>query len=232
MSEETGSEMQRGFRLPLAVGATCIITSAAGMMDAWVYLDHGHVFANAQSGNVVLMGIELAARHPDRALRHVPSLAAFIAGLLLSRLLGAALKRRGVNSRTVRLTGECVLLVVLATIVGRLTDDVVTAWVGFIAAVQITSLSHIGKWSFNTGMTTGNLRSAVSALARALVEEQPRSDWLQAAAVGCICVAFAAGALLGGYLTPWWHGGTLYAIAALVLAGTLACITLADPMPA
>ena len=146
-------------------------------MDAWVYLDHGHVFANAQTGNVVLMAIELAAGHLDRAWRHVPSLAAFIAGLLLSRLLGAALKRHGVNSRTVRLAGECVLLVALAATAGRLADDAVTAWVGFIAAVQITSLSHIGKWSFNTGMTTGNLRGAVSALVRGMAGDQPRSDW-------------------------------------------------------
>ena len=218
--------------LPLAVGATGVVTAAAGVLDAWVYLDHGHVFANAQTGNVVLMGIELAAGHGEAAWRHVPSLAAFIGGLLLSRLLGTTLKRRRVNSRTVRLTGECVLLVVLAMIVDHLADDAVTAWVGFIAAVQITSLSHIGKWSFNTGMTTGNLRGAVSALARALTDEQPRSDWRQAIAIGCLCAAFAAGALLGGYLTPRWHGATLYAVAALVFAGTLVSNKLADPMPA
>ena len=152
-------------------------------MGAWVYMDHGHVFANAQSGNVVLKAIELAAGHGDGARRHVPSLTAFVAGLLLSRLLGTALKRRGMNSRTVRLAGECVLLVVLAVMVGRLAEDAMTACVGFIAAVQITSLSHIGRWSFNTGMTTGNLRGAVSGLARAMTEGQPRSGWHQATAV-------------------------------------------------
>lgn len=40
--------------------ATCLVTLAGGAVDAWVYLGHGHVFANAQSGNIVLMGIALA----------------------------------------------------------------------------------------------------------------------------------------------------------------------------
>ena len=201
-------------------------------MDAWVYLDHGHVFANAQSGNVVMIGTELAAGRPAEALAHVPSLAAFIAGLLLSRLLGWALKRHGLNSRTVRLLGECALLLALAATVDRLTDTVVTASVGFVAAVQITSLSHIGTWSFNTGMTTGNLRGAVSALARALTETPSREHWVQAAVIGCICVAFAGGACLGGFLTPRWHGATLYVMAALVLVGTVMIWPMPDPVPA
>jgi Protein of unknown function (DUF1275) len=47
-------------------------------MDAWVYMDHGHVFANAQTGNVVLFGIHVAAGNFTAAARHVPSIMAFI----------------------------------------------------------------------------------------------------------------------------------------------------------
>jgi uncharacterized membrane protein YoaK (UPF0700 family) len=70
----------------------------------------------------------------------------------------------------VRLTVECVLLVALAVIASRLPNGVVTACVGFIAAVQITSLSHIGDVTFNTGMTTGNLRGVFSAASAMLYE--------------------------------------------------------------
>ncbi len=200
-------------------------------MDAWVYLDHGHVFANAQTGNIVLLAIELAAGHGDAALRHVPPIAAFIVGLLLSRLLGLALKHQGRNSRTFRLVCECGLLLALASVADGLTDLVVTACIGFIAALQITSLSRIGKWSFNTGMTTGNLRSAASALARALVGGS-RNDWAQAGAVGSICAAFALGAVLGGFLTPRWHAATLYVVAGMVGTGTWVVGRMPDPLPA
>jgi uncharacterized membrane protein YoaK (UPF0700 family) len=37
--------------------ASALLSAGGGAMDAWVYLAHGHVFANSQSGNLVLMGI-------------------------------------------------------------------------------------------------------------------------------------------------------------------------------
>jgi uncharacterized membrane protein YoaK (UPF0700 family) len=146
----------------LSVVAASVLTAAGGSMDAWVYMDHGHVFANAQTGNVVLFGIHVAAGNFTAAARHVPSIMAFILGLVSSRLTAAWLKKAGLNSRNVRLTAECVLLVALALIANRLPNGAVTASVGFIAAVQVTSLSHIGDVTFNTGMTTGNLLGAFS----------------------------------------------------------------------
>jgi uncharacterized membrane protein YoaK (UPF0700 family) len=68
----------------------------------------------------------------------------------------------------------------------------VTACVGFIAGVHITSLSHIGSWSFNTGMTTGNLRAGVSALVKALTGSA--EDWPHAGTMFVLSFAFGAGA--------------------------------------
>jgi uncharacterized membrane protein YoaK (UPF0700 family) len=148
--------------------ASALATVAGGAMDAWVYLAHGQVFANAQSGNVVLIGVALADGDVARAATHLPSLLAFVAGLLTSRLSGQVLKRSRLNSRNARLGLECVMLVTLGLLAYRLPDRAVTAWVGFIAGVQVTSLSHIGSWSLNTGMMTGDLLAAVSALVKAL----------------------------------------------------------------
>jgi len=143
-------------------------------MDAWVWMDHGHVFANAQTANVVLFGIHVAAGDFTTAARHVPPVMAFILGLVASRLSGAWLKKAGLNSRNVRLTVECVLLVALALIASRLPNGVVTAGVGFIAAVQITSLSHIGDMTFNTGMTTGNLSAPCRRRPRSCLTQPQR----------------------------------------------------------
>jgi hypothetical protein len=57
-----------------ALVASALATSAGGAMDAWVYSAHGHVFANAQSGNIVLMGVALAGGDVARATTHLPSL--------------------------------------------------------------------------------------------------------------------------------------------------------------
>jgi uncharacterized membrane protein YoaK (UPF0700 family) len=200
-------------------------------MDAWVYMDHGHVFANAQTGNVVLFGIHVAAGDFTAAARHVPSIMAFILGLVSSRLTGAWLKKAGLNSRNVRLTAECVLLVALALIANRLPNGAVTASVGFIAAVQITSLSHIGDVTFNTGMTTGNLLSAFSAASAMLYEPASKKDRARAIALGSVCLAFAAGAVLGGVCTLHFGDRTLFITAGMVGLASLLTWRIPDPIP-
>jgi uncharacterized membrane protein YoaK (UPF0700 family) len=94
------------------------------------------------------------------------------------------------------------------------------ASIGFIAGVQITSLSHIGSWSFNTGMTTGNLRAGVSALAKALTGSA--EEWSHAGTMFVLCFSFAAGAAGGARLTPRLGGATLVPVAALIAAAVAA----------
>jgi uncharacterized membrane protein YoaK (UPF0700 family) len=211
------------------VAASALATMAGGAMDAWVYLAHGQVFANAQSGNVVLMGIAFASGDVARAATHLPSLLAFVTGLLASRLSGQLLKRRRLNSRNVRLGVECVMLVALGLSADRMPDRAVTGCVGFIAGLQITSLSHIGSWSFNTGMMTGNLREGVSALAKAFTGSS--EEWSHAATLFVLCFAFGAGAAAGAWLTPRLGGATLVAVAALIAAVIAAGPRGLDPIP-
>lgn len=211
------------------VTAIALATAAGGAMDAWVYLAHGQVFANSQSGNLVLMAIALADGDTARAVTHLPSLVAFVTGMLASRLSAQSLKRRGLNSRNVRLALECMMLLALWPFVHRMPDRVITACVGFIAGVQITSLSHIGSWSLNTGMTTGNLNAGVSALVKALTGST--SEWPHAAVMFTLCVAFCAGAIGGAWLTPRLGGGTLGAIAALIAAVIAVAPWRLDPIP-
>ena len=219
----------RGGQWLSALAASAIATIAGGAMDAWVYFAHGHVFANAQSGNIVLMGVALAGGDVARAATHLPSLLAFATGALTSRMSGQLLKRRRLNSRDVRLAVACVMLVALALFADRMSDRAVTACVGFIAGVQITSLSHIGSWSLNTGMTTGNLLAGVSALAKALTGSA--EEWSHASTMFVLCFAFAAGAAGGAWLTPRLGGATLVPVAAFIAAAIAAGPRRLDPIP-
>jgi uncharacterized membrane protein YoaK (UPF0700 family) len=212
-----------------ALAASGLATTAGGAMDAWVYLAHGHVLANAQSGNVVLMSIALAGEDVARAATHLPSLVAFVTGLLASRLSAPLLKRKRLNSRNVRLGVECVMLLALGLSADDMPDWTITACVGFIAGVQITSLSHIGSWSFNTGMMTGNLRAGVSALANALTGSA--EEWSHAATLLLLCFAFGAGAAAGAWLTPRLGGATLLPVAVLIAAVIAAGPRGLDPIP-
>ncbi len=212
-----------------AVAASVLATAAGGVLDAWVYLAHGHVFATAQTGNVVLMMTAVADGDSPQAVSHLASLIAFIAGVFSSRQTGSLLKKMGWNSRDIRLGLECVLLAALGLVAHALSDHTIIGCVGFIAGVQITSLSHIGAWSFNTGMTTGNLRGAVSALSKALTGSE--EEWAHALVMGALCAAFGAGALAGAWLTPRLGELTLLPVAALVAATIAVAPRGLDPIP-
>lgn len=212
-----------------AVAASVLATAAGGVLDAWVYLAHGHVFATAQTGNVVLMMTAVANANFPQAVGHLTSLMAFIAGVFSSRQIGSLLKKMRLNSRDIRLGVECVLLTALGLVANNLSDHTIIACVGFIAGVQITSLSHIGTWSFNTGMTTGNLRGTFSALSKALTGSE--EEWAHALVMGALCTAFGAGALAGAWLTPRLGELTLLPVAALVAATIAAAPRGLDPIP-
>ena len=212
-----------------AIAASALITAAGGGLDAWVYLAHGHVFATAQTGNVVLLTIAMANADFPQAGRHLGSLAAFIAGVFISRQLGRLLKRMNFNSRNIRLGAEGVLLAALGLTANSLSDQMVIPCVGFIAGLQITSLSHIGRWTFNTGMTTGNLRGAVSALSKALTGSE--EEWAHTYVMAALCAAFGVGAMAGAFLTVRLGALTLLPVATLVAATIAVAPRGLDPIP-
>ena len=57
-----------------------LLALAGGILDSYTYLNRGQVFATAETGNLVLLGIHLAQGELGRVL-------SFVAGAVLSGLL-------------------------------------------------------------------------------------------------------------------------------------------------
>ena len=77
-----------------------ILAMSGGFMDAYSYMCRGEVFANAQTGNILLMAVNLAKGNFVVALRYFAPVMAFIAGVVLAQTVhhifkGRALQRSG-----------------------------------------------------------------------------------------------------------------------------------------
>lgn len=70
-----------------------MLALTGGFLDAYTYITCGGVFANAQTGNIVLMGINLAKGDFERVLHYVVPILAFALGILLSEIIKATLKK-------------------------------------------------------------------------------------------------------------------------------------------
>ena len=69
----------------LTVGILMAISG--GLMDAYSYLYRGHVFANAQTGNVLLFSIYLSKGERIQALHYAFPIVAFLSGVALSTFI-------------------------------------------------------------------------------------------------------------------------------------------------
>ncbi len=58
-----------------------------GFLDAYTYICRGAVFANAQTGNIVLMGIKLSEGNFSGAGQYIIPILAFVAGILISETI-------------------------------------------------------------------------------------------------------------------------------------------------
>lgn len=60
---QTEKQMSESLRL------NSILAVSGGLMDAYSYIQRGHVFANAQTGNILLFGVNLSEGNFPEALR-------------------------------------------------------------------------------------------------------------------------------------------------------------------
>ena len=207
----------------LATGATLAVVG--GFLDAYTYVAHGGVFANAQTGNVVFVAIDAAQGRWADAARYLPIIGAFVLGLLAAESLAARRHRRWLSDPTrAVLAAEIAVLVVVACLPVGTPSLWTTTAVSFVAALQVTTFRLVGETSYSTTMTTGNLRTLVTA-AYEWLSGYDRAQRVVAGRLTVIVLAFAGGAGVGALVSgPDALGTRATLVAAAVLAVVLAAV--------
>jgi uncharacterized membrane protein YoaK (UPF0700 family) len=199
----------------------CLFATAGGYMDAYSYLAHGHVFANAQTGNVIFFSVFASGGQWARAARHLPPIAAFALGVAAANLLGVRRQKRAFRATLICQAFELLTLAVLAAVGSRMPNACVVPMISFVAAIQITSFRSIGPWSFNSAMITANLRDATSGLVLWMAGREATENRDKAIALNLICFCFLVGALFGGLYTRVEEKHALAPCVAIVATGFL-----------
>ena len=199
----------------------CVFAAAGGYLDAYAYLAHGHVFANAQTGNVVFFAVFASGRRWKDALRHLPPIAAFILGVGIARLLGVRTQKRYFKPTLVCQAIELGVLCLLGIFSPHLPDPVVVPIISFVAALQNTSFGAIGPWTFASAMTTGNISNATSGFVMWAIGRDRGENRGRAIISSCASLSFLLGALVGGLGTRMHERYALLPCAGIVLIGFL-----------
>ena len=144
------------------------LSLSGGLQDAYTYIYRGHVFANAQTGNIVLLSQSIAERNQSTTRIHWRQL------VLLFEI--AILFTVGFMPET--------------------CDLIANGIVSFACAMQVQTFRKVKGYSFASTMCIGNLRSGMESLC-AYWKTQNRTNLQKSFCYWGIILMFAIGAALG-----------------------------------
>ena len=184
-------------------------------LDTYTYFTRGGVFANAQTGNMVLLSIAAAQGKFLQAAYYLIPIAAFALGVLVTEGLRAKAPA-GQWQRTV-LFLEAGILGAAGFLPASFPDPPVNILVSFLCSMQVNSFRQLEGMPYATTMCTGNLRSFSGQLWLRLFTGD-REAGGRALRYLWVMLAFCLGAALGVPLTALWGGRSVWLCSLLLLA--------------
>lgn len=186
----------------LAVGA--ILAVAGGYLDAYTYIARGGVFANAQTGNIVLLALNIADGNFLDALIYIIPISAFILGVFVSELI-RKIGTQTFHWRQIIILIELITILIVAFIPSTneragIYDMSANVLISFVCSLQVQSFRKIHDITCATTMCTGNLRSASEMLMR-YQKSHTKTDLYSAIKYYSINLFFIFGAVISSFIT-------------------------------
>lgn len=182
-----------------------LLAIVGGFLDAYTFICRGQVFANAQTGNIVLLGVEFTKGNFIQAIMALLPILAFIIGVIVAekiRDFKAPSNALIISAERLILIIEIIVLFIIGFVPTTVPHIFVTIPIAFVSSVQISSFRTLVDSPYCTTMCTGNLRSASQSVYMAFTRKDKKSA-INATRYAIIILFFLAGACIGGILTLW-----------------------------
>ncbi len=183
-------------RLPVA----CILSMVGGFLDVYTYLFRGGVFANAVTGNIVLLGLDIAEWPPERCGKYILAILFYAIGVFAAELIHKQISASGrlIWHQAVLLLEICCLLPIVFIPYGNF-DFIVNSLIAFVCALQVQTFRRVHGAPFASTMCTGNLRSGTEALYH-YTEQKKHADRTKAFHYYLVIICFVTGVAAGTVL--------------------------------
>lgn len=180
---------------------TAFLAFSGGFQDAYTYIVRNHVFANAQTGNIVLMSTKFLSGDFSGGLRYLFPLFAFAGGIFAAEQFEGKFKQsRRLHWRQGILLFE-ILLLGLVGFLGTEWNLEANMLVSFACALQVQSFRKVNGNAYASTMCIGNLRSGTAAVSEFL-RTKSKEQLERALYYFGVILIFGLGAGIGGNLSP------------------------------
>ena len=162
----------RGQMSEALLTASFIILSG-GLQDAYTYLCRGKVFANAQTGNIVLFSAYLFDGEWDHCARYLIPVLSFLFVFFAAECIHRHFKyMEKVHWRQLIILAEIVLLFVVGFLPQRV-NTLANVLVSFVCAMQVQTFRKVRGHAYASTMCIGNMRSGMDSLCSWVLNRNP-----------------------------------------------------------
>ena len=181
-----------------------LLALVGGFLESYTYLLHGGVFANAQTGNMVLLTLSLAHQEWGQVFYYLVPILSFFIGAAVTEVL--KLQKRWHEAV---IGEEIVLLFFIGFYPLTAPSLMVNLVISFICSMQVSTFRKIQGAAYATTFCTGNLRSAAQSwmdyyLFKNETEKAKGHNYL------LIISSFCFGAFMGAILIPFLKTWTVW----------------------
>ncbi|MCR5415173.1 MAG: DUF1275 domain-containing protein [Pseudobutyrivibrio sp.] len=176
---------------------SAIISLSGGFQDAYTYNLRDNVFANAQTGNIVLMTQHLLLGDWIKSIHYLFPILAFAIGIVIAEQIGYRYKNsQRIHWRQIILIIEIIALFIVA-FVPSTHNTLANFLVSMACAMQVQSFRKVNGYAYASTMCIGNLRSGMESLS-AYLRNRDKNILIKALHYFGIIFIFAIGAGVGG----------------------------------
>lgn len=195
--------------------AAVFIILSGGFQDAYTFTCRGGVFANAQTGNIVLLSTVLFQREWPSVLKYLIPVVSFLIGTAVAEWIHIRLKSyEKIHWRQIILLVEILFLLAVGFL-PTTGQALANALVSFVCAMQVQTFHKVRGHAYASTMCIGNLRTGTEALC-AYFRVHDREILKKAMTYFGVILVFAVGAGMGSVLTASFGCRTIWVCCALL----------------
>jgi uncharacterized membrane protein YoaK (UPF0700 family) len=207
--------------LPVAM----LLILAAGMLDAYTYVGYGGVFANAMTGNLVVMTVRLSGGDISTAVPYLAPLAAYVCGVAVAHCL----KEKPLSAwfpypARISLGLEVAFLVAVALFGKGVANMAVVTGIAFVAALQATAFTKVEKFAFTSVTTSANLRRFAESFVASVIFRDGKKAAREWKFFLTIYLCFLAGAVASAFATRAFGHPAVWLPIAILSAALVLCM--------
>lgn len=188
-----------------------------GFYGAYTYSVRGGVFCNAQTANVVLLSMAVGTGNWGRALYLLIPISAYLAGAIVSEILGRYVKRFRVLRWDTLLVGiEIPAVIFLGVLPKSVPDQICQVTLNFICSMQFNTFRQNEGIPMATTFVTNHIRQVGSNLVKAIRDKDEKAA-LRWRMHGSMILMFLGGGILSTLLCHFFDVRAIFGAIPILL---------------